>query len=236
MSELVDNAEYFRNQHQLLDLRKEQRGPFLGASIHVSSEMLGINMWDEMIQRTQTTGKEFGVIVSSNGKSTLTSKIFEGFGESYNYDEIGKHPPSFSPPFLPHGLKSLYPRVKDEVLVHTHPIPTEIDHLPTTAMSAEDILAYANSTYNAVVMIDKGGVHMLTGRGPYHEIEKLHVNTIISDAFKVSKSNTNTIAEVRIEIAKALVPYGIRYYFSPDMTPTDDGLILLSDSANQTLR
>ena len=235
MSEIGDNVEHFHNQPQVLDLRTENRGSFLGVSIHVPSEMLGTNMWNEMVQKTQATGREFGVIVSSNGKSTLTSKIFEGLGERYNYDGNGKHPPSFSPPFLPHGLKSLSPRVRDIVLVHTHPIPAEIDHLPTTAMSATDILAYANSTYNALVMIDKGGVHMLTGRDPYRAIEDINAKKIVADAFKISKGNNNTIAEVRTEMAKLLLPFGIRYYFSPNKTPSGDGLILLNDSAQSNV-
>lgn len=235
MSEFGNSAEYVQNQPQVLDLRIEQRGFSLGNSIHVPSEMLGTNLWEEMIQKTQATGREFGTVVSAHDTNIHTSKIFEGLGESYDYDGNGKNSPSFSPPFLPHGLRSLHPRMKDLVLVHTHPIPNDVAHLPTTAMSATDIIAYANSTYNALVMIDKGGVHILTGRDPYREIGEADAHRIEAGALRVSEKNTNTIAEVRKEIAKKLVPFGIRYYFSPDKTPTTDGVISLDDSATEAI-
>jgi hypothetical protein len=235
MSELGGNVENPQSQIHTLDLRVENRGSFLGASIMVPGKMLGAALWGEMLQKTRETGREFGAIVSTNGNKIHTSKIFEGLGERFNYDGNGKQAPSFSPPFLPHGLRSLLPFMIDKVLVHTHPIPAEIGHLPTTVMSAADINAYVNSTYNALVMIDEGGVHILTGRDPYDSVDAINASQIVSDAFEVSKNNTNTIAEVRTKIAQGLVQFGVRYYFTPDKAGSEGGNILLYDCARQAI-
>ncbi len=230
MSEMVDHGGILLNQPQILDLSLENRGAFLGASIYVPNEMIAASLWKEMIEKTQAADEEFGVIISSRRKEILTSRIFKGLGESKDYNGRVKSPASFTPPFLPHGLKSLSPFVKDLVLVHTHPIPTEISHLPTTVMSGADINVYVTGPYNALVMIDKGGVHMLTGRNPYRPTVEINESKIISEALEVTKNSTNKSAEFRAEIAKRLAPFGIKYYFSPDITYYADRPVLLNDS------
>ncbi len=223
--------ENLSQQHLILDLRREQRGYLLPPFVRIPSDQLAQPYWEEMLQRTHTSGREYGLIVSSNGQKLLTTKIFAGLGEQYCFESNNKYPPSFRPPFLPHGLKSLDPRIKDLALVHTHPTPVDVNHIPTTVMSEADILAYAQNSYNALVMIDKGGVHMLTGKDPLQIIDERIAHKIVDDAFNIARSNSNTVVELRGEIAKALKHFGIRYYFSSDKTPTEDGYLIFEDSA-----
>ncbi len=231
MEEREQNTENFHHHPSLLDLRQENRGHLLPSSVRIPGDQLAQKYWEEMLKRTNTSGRECGLMVSYDGEMLLTTKIFDGLGERHNYDSNSKYPPSFRLPFLPHGLKSLDPRLKNIALIHTHPTPDEIDHLQTTVMSAADILAYVQNTYNALIMIDKGGVHMLTGKDPLQIIDEITADKIVDDAFSVARDNSNTIAEVRGEIAKALKKLGIRYYFSSYKTPTEDGYVIFEDSA-----
>lgn len=140
----------------------------------------------------------------------------------------------FRLPFLPHGFKSLDPCIKNLAPIHTHPISEDLGHLQTTVISAADILAYTQNAYNALVMIDKGGVHMLTGKDPLQILDARIVQKIVDYSFNTASSNSNTVAQVRGEIAKALHLFGIRYYFSSDKTPSEDGYIIFEDSAIDT--
>ncbi|GIW61747.1 MAG: hypothetical protein KatS3mg089_0599 [Patescibacteria group bacterium] len=188
-----------------------------------------------MLQQTHTSGREHGLMVSYDGQKLLTSRIFAGLGEQHCYGNNTKHPPSFRLPFLPHGFKSLDPRIRNLALIHTHPTSDDINHLPTTVISEADILAYAQNSYNALVMIDKGGVHMLTGKDPLQIIDARIAHKIVEDAFKIVRSNSNTVVQLREVIAKSLKHFGIRYYFSADKTPTEDGYLILEDSASSPI-
>jgi hypothetical protein len=235
MEAIRRSTENLTLQHQILDLRQEQKGYLLPSFVRIPSDQLAQPYWEEMLQRTHTSKREYGLIVSYNGQKLLTSRIFAGLGEQHCYDSNNKYPPSFRPPFLPHGLKSLDPRIEDIALVHTHPTSDDINHLPTTVISEADILAYAQNSYNALVMIDKGGVHMLTGKDPFQIIDTRMAEKIVDDAFRLARSNSNTVFEVRGEIAKALQHFGIRYYFSSNKTPTEDGYLIFEDSSTSPI-
>lgn len=202
---------------QIVDLTREQNGFGLNSEILVPKDQLGANKWPEIIRRTKETGNEHGIVISYNGRNLLTSNVSEGSKDN------------FIPPLLPHGIKSLLPRVKNIALIHSHNIPPSIEHLPTTYLSNGDIATHINNTYNATVMIDRGGVHVLLGRNPFLNPNQVNCAEIVNSAIKIAKSNSGLVAEVRKEIGKELSHIGTSYYYSPDLEPSANGFIHLTD-------
>lgn len=202
---------------QIVDLTREQNSFGLNSEILVPKDQLGTNKWPEMIKKTQETGNEYGIVISYDGKKLLTSNILEGSKDS------------FIPPFMPHGIKSLLLKAKDIALIHSHNIPPAIEHLPTTTLSNGDITTHINNTYNATVMIDRGGLHILLGRNPFLNPDQINCAEIVSNAIKKAKANSGLVAEVRKEIGEELSHVGIGYYYSPDLEPSADGFVHLTD-------
>lgn len=85
------STENLNQQHQILDLHREQRGYLLPSFVRISSDQLAQIYWEEMLKRTQTSGREYGLIVSYDGQKLLTTKIFAGLGELHCYDSNTEH-------------------------------------------------------------------------------------------------------------------------------------------------
>lgn len=202
---------------QRVDLTREQNGFGLNSEILVPKDQLGADKWPEMIKMTQETGNEYGIVISHDGKRILTSIVFEG-------SKI-----NFIPPLLPHGIKSLLPKVKNIALIHSHAIPPAIEHLPTTTLSTGDITTHINNTYNATVMIDRGGVHVLLGKNPFLNPNQINCAEIVNNAIKKAQGNSGLVAEVRKEIGEELSHVGTSYYYSPNLEPPADGFVHLTD-------
>lgn len=200
--------------------------------IVLPGEQIGAEKWGKMLEKTQETGREYDIVVSTNGKKILVNKINEGHGErpDYDSDKGEKSPPDFSPPIFPQGvLKGLFGRVRDIVSVHTHPETEDSKHLPTTTFSADDVYIYLDRGYRTVIMLDKGGAHMLIGINPYINRKQINPAEIINEAFEKAEKNTETIAEVMVEIAKSLVPFGIKYYFTSSIKQSEEGFVEFRD-------
>lgn len=190
-------------------------------TLNIDADIVAASKWQEMLGLTQNDGLERGLVISWNGKRLFVSKTVIG--------EKG----SFSPPTLPHGLRSLVPSTREIVHVHTHFMPPELDHVQTTPISDLDINSFAGLSYNAMVMIDRGGVHVLT-RKPY-TLNKKGQNTniyidIVGNALKQAKANGNTAVNVIKEVARSLEPLGIKYYYSPNLVPSPENFITLKDA------
>lgn len=191
----------------------------VGNKINVDAELIASQKWHEMVDLTQKDELERGIVVSWNGKKISTSKVILGSKGS------------FSPPLLPHGLRSLLPTTHDLVYIHTHYMPQEINHVKTTTVSDKDINSFINLPCKAMVMIDKGGVHMLT-RKPYNfnASESEEPINIVDEAIKKAKSGGNTAMDVIREVAISLEPLGIKYYYSESLITTSEGTVVLKDA------
>lgn len=226
----MSDIEVEARDAELLDLSIEQTGRILPPRISVDGRHVALDEWEKLLRLTDETGKEHGLVVSTRGgkKGFLTSRITEGYEEEYEHEGKIIKVPAFRSPAFPHGLKSLLPGVKEIVEIHTHPIMPEDSHLTTTGFSDWDIEAYVNSSLHAYIMIDRGGVHMLTGRGRNINLEDIVARQISASAIKHALGSTKSMAEVRTEMARSLSGYGINYYFSPNNKPSQGGRVQMT--------
>lgn len=190
-----------------------------GDFVTIDAQLVAAQKWQEMLGQTQNDGLERGVVVSGNGKKITTSGIILG--------EKG----SFIPPALPHGFRSLLPTTKGLVYIHTHYMPPEISHVQTTAVSDTDINSFVNLSGKAMVMIDRGGVHVLARK--LHDFGSKKTTgqiKVVTQALQKAKSGGNTAIDVVREVARSLEPFGIKYYYSEKLTPSSENLITLKDA------
>ena len=115
--------------------------------------------------------------------------------------------------------------------IHTHPLPQDLK-VPTTIFSDLDINALLKRSLKALVVLDKGGVHMLS-RTPYSSYfsdpeQGDKPVRISNEVIGIAENNTGLIAEARLEMAKRLKPLGINYYYSPDLNLSADRLVELA--------
>lgn len=189
--------------------------------------VLATHTWGELLERTHDTGLEHGVVVSRRKGRILTSNIFEGYNEEVDPDDNTKLVPRIVTPVFPHGIRSMLPGIEEMVAIHTHPERADTKHLSTTIFSAQDIDTYVRSKYDIAVMLDKGGVHVLTGKSRHTNPDAIDSHKIVADAFAKAKLNSRSMTEVRKEVAGALAAHGINYYFTPDNRSSQE-LVLLT--------
>lgn len=196
-------------------------------SIFIKTEAIAASLWQQMIEATQQDYKERGVVVSKSGKKFYTSRVFEGTGEQIDYKNSDKisATSSFNPPLLPQGIRSLIPGMKDIVVVHTHPMPPKLDHLSTTPLSDIDIHAFVNAQHNGLVMIDRGGAHLLVRtRTSYNDSDLLKKN-IVDEAVEVVKRNDGVVLDVIKATSQQLANYGLGYFYTQTLLPNIKGFV-----------
>lgn len=200
----------------LIDLRQKFKENDPPEVIRIESNLVAQDLWPEMLEQTKKDGYERGVVVFKKGDKIIKSRIFEG---RMTEDNAG----SISEPFFVHGIRRPFlPRPKDIAFVHTHSMPPDMDHLKTTIISAKDINTFASSSYNVVVAIDRGGVHMLAKRNK-HVNEHIDGEIISNDAFTFAKKTDNSTDSVRKSMARKLRVNGYYYFYSPDLKSSPDG-------------
>lgn len=142
-------------------------------------------------------------------KRIKTSKILKG-------TNVGEHNHSINFPLSR----------TDIALVHTHPMPEDLSHLPTSFLSDQDIQPFNELPINAAVVIDRGGVHLLMRR----ENPLIHRETQIPGDL-VDKRLGETIrrggitSELIQDVASELRQYGLAYYFCPNPLPSGERTI-----------
>lgn len=205
----------------VLSLSKEIRRSQLTSEIEVRGEDLGAGVWGEMIDRTEQKRKEHGLIVWEGRRSKI-SDIAEGFDaiEDPETGDVNKHGVD-----LP-SSKFRWIFQNQIAYVHTH-LPEYEGTFPSKhRFSKEDIETYIKSGCRVFVMLDGKGVHMLIKSD---ERNRLDASEVAATAYGKVSRLTQTIDEVRKSIARSLAPYGIRYYFSPNTSPSQDGVVSLKD-------
>lgn len=181
----------------------------LGNVINIDGHQIGTSKWEEMLSLTQNDRKERGVIVSSILGKTETGKIFEGV------EEIKGISASTTPPIFDSFRKFFLE--KRLALTHTHPMTDELNHLSTSIFTDADIQSFYQTTYNAVVAIDRGGAHLLLKtRKPYEE--NIPPNNLVRKRFSEVENTTGLIKDAIRLVAEDLEQYGIAYYFCPDVS------------------
>lgn len=215
-----------------MDFKGEQTGGFpkiesfkspyvetRGRTIIANAEAVAFPFWQQMIDETQRDKRERGMAVSKIGNELLTSKIFIGQGERRDYDG-NIVSASFSFPFLSHGLRSLDPRIKDIVVIHTHPMPPDLDHLATTVFSDGDIRAFIEHAYNGLVSLDRGGAHLLVRTDSRSDYKELFEKNIVKEIMNNVIEKGGKVIDVIKQLSQELPKYGLWYYFVPwDLIP-----------------
>lgn len=215
-----------------MDFRGEQIGGFpkiesfkspyvetRGRTIVVDAEAVAFPFWQQMIDETQRDKKERGMVVSKIGNELLTSKIFIGQGERRDYDG-NIVSASFSLPFFLHGFQSLDPRIKDLVVIHTHPMLPDLDHLATTVFSDGDIRNFIKHTYNGLVSLDRGGAHLLVRTASRFDDKELFEKSIVKEIMNNVIEKGGKVIDVIKQPSQELPKYGLGYYFVPwDLIP-----------------
>lgn len=199
------------------------------APVLIDGAVIAAGKWQQMVDLTQQDFKERGVVVSRNNRKLYTSRIFEGTGEQSEYDDktlkVKRGSGSFTPPILAHGIRSLHPGMKDLVLVHSHPMPTELDHLKTTPLSDTDIHAFINSNYKGLVMVDRGGAHLLVRTHDSYTDGELLKQKIVHEAIRSVNSENGSVMDVLKILSGKLTPYGLCYLYTPELTPDSSGCV-----------
>ena len=196
-------------------------------SILLSAETLAADTWDELVSATQTDYLERGLIVGRyTGKNTLIrSKIIKGYGQ-----EAGEHPgevleAAFPIPMFPFGiLKGMLLRIKEEVVIHTHPMPPDVDHVRTSVISDKDIRSFTTSRYAGLVMLDKGGAHLLTRTRPQYLDWDTPAPDIVSSTMRRVIAEAGGSTDVMTGVAEKLARYGLSYYYTPELMQTGRGV------------
>lgn len=180
------------------------RGRF-NPEIIVSSSIIAQNAWRGMVAETQSDLNERSIIIARKAGKILRSKL-----------RIGDDKQGYQP--LEFGLKSFLSPIRSTVLVHSHPLPKELDNIHTTFLSDQDISAFAGSNHAAVVMVDPGGAHLLA-RTSYvaDNSEALQNSRFAKDALTKNRLYGGGIMGVIHDIASAIPEHGLGYYYTPDL-------------------
>lgn len=191
--------------------------PGFGREITVNGDNIGASKWQEMLTGSQTDEKERHLNVFYN---PLTKKFTPGnivIAEKTSFN-VGNVPLGFSG-IGPRGM--LYEHIAN---VHTHPMTKEDEHLKTTIPSIEDIKNFLNHTYSAGVIIDRGGAHLLVRT--YERInEDLPPDDLIKNIIAEVKAKDGITTDVQKQLNSVLSRYGLVYFYTEALTPSEDGTI-----------
>jgi hypothetical protein len=201
----------------------EQLGGYLedrySPSILVDADVVAARSWLSLVEATQADFCERGVVVAKKSGKFITSKVFEGWIAEVDENQNETDPGAFRPPLLPFGLRSLSPALKEQVLVHTHPITPELEHLKTTVLTDKDVHILASHCYNGLVMLDRGGAHLLArSRGEDWGYDSLLNTEIVNDALKQVKAQSGGSMDVIALLAQQLHNHGLSYFHTPDLS------------------
>jgi hypothetical protein len=221
------------SQPLLLDLRENIVDVALPPKIRVDARLFGAEKWEQMIADSQTDGKERGVFVSTDRKGTAHFSDVRESEDSVNDVSVV----SLSEGFAPHGFRSFIPgryRLEPFAFVHTHPLPSDLDNLPTSALSTQDLASFSASAVKVYIVLDRGGAHLLLKRNVPHQTHAINAKEIVDQAYKTAEHGTQSVAEVRRMMGEQLAKLGYFYYFSSDIA-VDDNILTLEDTRRQVL-
>ena len=181
-------------------------------SIRVAARLLGANRWEEMIQATQHDLKERGLVVARKRNGNLDeNEIF--------ISEETEAQKSIEIPFS-QVLKSLVPGRSNLTFVHTHAMPPTVDHLRTTVFSDLDLQGLLETDYRALVMLDRGGAHLLVPVSKFARSRRSFDSGLVAKAVeKIKQKNGGTLDVVK-DVAGTLAGQGFGYFYTPELCQT----------------
>lgn len=204
---------------QKIDLLNGHERPH-SVEIEIPGEHLGQGNWEEMVNKTQTDGRERGVMVGDFFGKLITSDIFSGTSEKESPNA------SITPHFNVFGWK--YLAARKAVFIHSHPKPDELSHLQTTMFSNGDFRSFFNSTLKSLVMVDPGGVHvLLRDDNSLIQIETPKED-FVGEAMKYAEDRNGLVVEAMKKMGNMFARHNFYYYYSPKLSH-EDGVVKLKD-------
>ncbi|EKD91097.1 MAG: hypothetical protein ACD_30C00047G0022 [uncultured bacterium] len=200
----------FERKPELIDLTHKDR-VFPNSDILIPGEVLGYELWEEVLKKTGETDKEFGFIISTKGNKLLKTDIKSGENHSIHFD------------FFPHGLDSI--GANEIIVAHSHPIPEKTAHIKATFPTDADI-EHANGKILSVLILDKKSVQLIASNHAGRLLQPLPDN-LVDNLFEEAKLKDYDSDWIRSSIARAIHQYGLMYYISFDPKPNSDGNIQL---------
>ena len=188
-------------------------------SICVDASILATDVWEEFVDATQSDYFERGVAIARHSK---TGKISRSKIHQWHYElpDEGEEPEAVENecpvPMFPFGVirSLLSPRMREDVYLHTHPMPPVLDHLKTNPISDKDLQAFSGSNYKAFVILDRGGAHLLarTSRGSQ---PSLPAPELVGDITREVIAESGGSIDVMIKVARGIAQHGLGYYHTP---------------------
>lgn len=209
----------------------ERRVHILGEEIDTSSSptvsvpgaFLATEHWVDLVNTTEEDGREHGYVVGIDrqGEPVLSDRL-EGSSAILGEDGREIEHASLSMPMFPFGTLRAR-QIKKAVLVHTHPMPTFEDHPRTRIFSDEDIGHFFGSDYLAMIMLDKGGAHLMAKKDRFSRNSwgQLHPKLVESTIINVSEGS-RSMRDVLGRVAYQLSIHGVGYYYTPDLSQPND--------------
>jgi hypothetical protein len=192
-------------------------------SVFFDANILGVDKWPQMLKETEDGRERLMVVSKRNGKNYF-SDIYSGLSEKQNK---GNNAEVYIPLF-PQGLKSLLPGMEDVLTVHTHHM-VKLDEVQTTIISDADITNFVNCKDYALVMIDRGGAHILVRtEKTYNSRELIDKEIVDRIQHEIAEKNRNILDVIKL-VSKELSHYGIGYLYTPNLTPDPKGYVEFFD-------
>ena len=192
--------------------------PGFQREITVRADNIGASKWPEMLAATKEDGLERGINVF---RTPITKKFYTGTiitGTKKDF-KTGKNVPIQSSDI---GLKGF---ISDIVAsVHTHPLTEEEAHLKTTVPSGSDVQTFFENAYSTMVILDRGGAHLLVRTRDTLNQETPPTDLIQKKINEVAAKG-GTVADVQKQLNSMLSQYGISYFYTENLTSAEDGTI-----------
>ncbi len=188
-------------------------------SILVAADVLATDQWQKLVNLTQADLLERGLVVGrhSSTHQLVSSKTIKGYGQAQtnSYDRATEA--ALAVPILPFGIRSISPRIKASVAIHTHPMPPEVDHIQTSIISDKDIATFSRSRYKAMVMLDRGGAHLVARTCSGELYGSMPAPDLVSTTMREVIAESGISMDVMARLARRLGQYGLAYFYTPEL-------------------
>jgi len=188
------------------------------SNVSMPSLFLGVKHWLDLVSATNNDGHEYGYSIGINREgSPVESERLEGYPAITDGTGTVVEKAGLMPPIYPFGFRRAR-QVKKATYIHTHPLPDTDNHPSTGTFSDRDIHYFVGSDYFAMIMLDRGGAHLLAKderftRDRAEQLNQKLVETTVYDVREGSKS----MRDILKRVAYNLSIYGISYYYTPEL-------------------
>ncbi|HLC87684.1 MAG TPA: hypothetical protein VJG66_01350 [Patescibacteria group bacterium] len=211
---------------RLSDLKKDS---LLPPKISLTAHEIRAHTWKEIVDKTDKTGAEYGSISSFHKGKVYHGGVSKGHAERPDHEGPpgSKERAGWGPSLFPHGLSSwrYINGMEDILMIHGHPMPSEVDHIKTTHHSITDVKYFFDSNLWASIVLDRGGAHLLR-RYSQRFKETIDAKKLVGQSYE----GKERVIEVISALGEKMEPYGIQYFYTPEINFTEGGIVVFTDA------